>query len=412
MVRSRFLPRWPSRPSSERMRCSRAPQPGRGHRSRQRPELRLRQGAIDALSPSGPQMPVVLYLAWGRPQRPQANLIQTLHTVAALGGLGIAVRLYLPPLPSGFDLHRFFGEFGVREPIDLRGVPSLHRRWGGWPFALLHHAELKRADAVYTRVPELSVVLARTGAPHFLEVHDTATLRARGLLPLVAAACRSGSVLGLVTISAAARDVLIEAGAPTGRVHLLPSGVDLRAFAPVPGLGPEDLRPPRALYVGRISRDRGLGLLEQVAAAGYPVRLIGPRDEEPRRDIPGLEVWDPIPHREVAAAYAGAAIALMPYQPELRHADSISPIKLFEAMAAGRVVIASDLPPIRELVIPGVNGLLVPPGAPDAWLEAIRWTEANPDAALAMADAGRRQVEGFSWSERAGRLCALMGIPR
>lgn len=355
-------------------------------------------------------MPTVLYLAWGRPQRPQANLIQTLHTVEALTGLGIATRLYLPPLPRGFDLPGFLRAMGLRQAIDLRGAWSLHRRWGGWPFAMLHHAGLKGAGAVYTRVPELSLVLTRTGVAHFLEVHDTETLRARGQLSAAVAACRSGPILGLVAISGAGRDALVTAGAPANRVHVLPSGVDLDAFAAVPPLRLEELANPRSLYVGRISRDRGLRLLERVAAAGFPVRLIGPRDDEPARGLANLEVAARVAHGDVPTCYAGAALALMPYQPDLRHAASISPIKLFEAMAAGRLVIASDLPPLRELVTPGVNGLLVPPEAPEAWLAAVRWVQENPGAALALAQAGRRQAAQFSWQARAERLCRLMGI--
>lgn len=355
-------------------------------------------------------MSTILYLAWGRPQRPQANLIQTLHTVEALTRLGVATRLYLPPLKRGFDLPGFLRAMGLRQAIDLRGAQSLHRRWGGWPFAMLHHAELKGADAVYTRVPELALVLARTGVPHFLEVHDTETLAARGHLSPTVAACRSGLILGLVAISGAGRDALVTTGAPASRVHVLPSGVDLDAFAAVPPLRREELADPRALYVGRISRDRGLGLLEQVAAAGCPVRLVGLRDDEVARGIADLEVAARVPHVEVPACYAGAALALMPYQPDLRHASSISPIKLFEAMAAGRLVIASDLPPLRELVTPGVNGLLVPPDAPEAWLAAVRWVRANPEAALAMAEAGRRHAADFSWQVRAERLRSLMDI--
>lgn len=355
-------------------------------------------------------MATIVYLAWGRPQRPRANLIQTLHTVAALTGIGVSTRLYLPPVPRDLDVPAFLAEMGLRQPIDLRGTWSLHRRWGGWPFALLHRGELLRASAVYTRVPELSLVLARSGVPHFLEVHDTGHLRTEGTIGRVVNACRSGPTLGLVAISGAGRDSLLEAGAPPTRVHVLPSGVDVDAFASVPPLRVEDLVHPRALYAGRISHDRGLSILEHIAAAGCPVHLVGLRDDNPRQDISDLAVSPPVTHAAVPGLYAGAALALMPYQPELRHAESISPIKIFEAMAAGRLVIASDLPPLRELVTSGVNGLLVRPGDPDAWLAAIDWVRANPQAALAMAETGRQDAARFSWRARAQRLCTLMGI--
>lgn len=355
-------------------------------------------------------MPTILYLAWGRPQRPRANLIQTLHTVAALTSIGVSTRLYLPPVPRDLDLPGFLAAMGVRGPIDLRGTWSLHRRWGGWPFAVLHRAELGRARAVYTRVPELSLVLARARVAHFLEVHETGRLHTEHKIGPLVAACRSGLIVGLVAISIAGRDALVEAGAPPGKVHVLPSGVDVDAFVSVPPLTIDDLAHPRALYAGRISYDRGLSLLEQIAAAGCPVHLVGLRDDDPRQAIADLRVSPPVAHAEVPALYAGAALALMPYQPELRHADSISPMKIFEAMAAGRLIIASDLPPLRELVTNGANGLLVAPDAPQAWLAAIDWVRNNPRAALAMAEAGRQRAVRFSWLARARGLCRLMGI--
>lgn len=351
--------------------------------------------------------PRFVYLAWGRPQRPRANLIQTLHTVEALAALGAGVRLYLPPVPAGFDTGGFLAGMGIRRPIDLRPVESLHRRWGGWPFALLHLGELRRAGVVYTRVPELSRVLARLGIRHWLEVHETDTLDARGQLPALRTALARGTLRGLVAISEAGRAALLRAGIEAARVHVLPSGVDLTAFAAVPALTEADLRAPRALYVGRISRDRGLPLLEHLAAAGVPLTLVGPRDHEPAATHPQLELRPAVAHAAVPAELARGALALMPYQADLRHAASISPIKLFEAMAAGRLVIASDLPPLREIVRDGVNGLLVPPDDPAAWLGAIGRVRKDPAAALAMAEAGRQTASAYGWDARARRLLAL-----
>ncbi len=168
-----------------------------------------------------------------------------------------------------------------------------------------------------------------------------------------------------------------------------------------------DLRAPRALYVGRISRDRGLPLLEHLAAAGVPLTLVGPRDHEPAATHAQLELRPAVAHAAVPAELARGALALMPYQADLRHAASISPIKLFEAMAAGRLVIASDLAPLREIVRDGENGLLVPPEDPDAWLGAIGRVRKDPAAALAMAEAGRQTASAYGWDARARRLLAL-----
>lgn len=358
--------------------------------------------------------PDFIYLAWGRPQRPRANLIQTLHTVDALTAAIGKVRLYLPPLPPRFDLAGFLGHMGVRQPIDVRGAPSLHRRWRGWPFVLLHRRELMAAKTVYTRVPELSLVLARCDIPHWLEVHEPTTLAARGHLARLLDGLRRGVLRGLVAISDAGRTELVAAGAPESRVHVLPSGVDLDAFSSIPSLEPADLAAPQAIYVGRISCDRGLRILEAVAAAGHPVTLVGPCDDRPAHALPTLTLEKPVPHGDVPAQLARGALALMPYQANLRHALAISPIKLFEAMAAGRVVIASDLPPIREVVRDGENGLLVPPDDPSAWVAAVERVRADPASAVVMAEAARATASSFGWESRARKLLALCSasVPR
>lgn len=79
-------------------------------------------------------LPHFIYLAWGRPQRPRANLVQTLHTVEALDKAGTAVRLYTPPVPRHFDMAGFLAGMGIRRPIDIHPTALLHRKWGARHF--------------------------------------------------------------------------------------------------------------------------------------------------------------------------------------------------------------------------------------------------------------------------------------
>lgn len=353
-------------------------------------------------------MPHFVYLARGRPQRPRANLIQTLHTVEAIAKTGIDVRLYLPPLPRGFDIEAFLGGMGIRHPIDLRGALSLHSKWKGWPFMLTHRRQLLQAKVIYTRVPNFSVLLAHMRHPHFLEVHDTESLIADNLIPPLRKAASRGLLRGLAAISQTGRDALIELGFDSNRIAVLPSGVDLAAFTTVPATSVSDFVNPRALYVGRISTDRGLPLFEAIANAGFSVTLIGPRDHEPTHPNACLHIENAVPHSNVPTALARGAVALMPYQADLRHAATISPIKLFEAMAAGRLVVASDLAPIREVIRHGENGLLVPASEPAAWIATLQQIRSDPGAAKAMADAGRISAREYSWETRAAKLLAFV----
>ena len=72
-----------------------------------------------------------------------------------------------------------------------------------------------------------------------------------------------------------------------------------------------------------------------------------------------------------------------------------SPLKLFDYMAAGAPIVASDLPTVREVLTDGDNALLVPPGRPvDALAAAIRRLLVNPGLADRLRRTAFEQVRG------------------
>ncbi|MET0090964.1 MAG: hypothetical protein ABW068_13290 [Candidatus Thiodiazotropha sp.] len=75
-----------------------------------------------------PAYPELIYLGRSRLHRNRANLIQTLHTLAAFTELGIATRLYLPPWHSKVTPAQRLHDMGIDTPIDLRAAPALAQR--------------------------------------------------------------------------------------------------------------------------------------------------------------------------------------------------------------------------------------------------------------------------------------------
>jgi glycosyltransferase involved in cell wall biosynthesis len=84
-----------------------------------------------------------------------------------------------------------------------------------------------------------------------------------------------------------------------------------------------------------------------------------------------------------------------------------SPLKAFEAMAAGRPLVASDLPSSREILRDGENALLVPPGDAPALAAALGRLLDDPLLARRLAEAAWREAAAYSWGERARHLRAL-----
>lgn len=354
----------------------------------------------------------VIYIARSRLHRNRANLIQTLHTAAAFQRLGLEVRLCLPPWRSRIGLSLRLEELGIQPGLAVRPSQLLHSRWewtGFRLFTLAHRRELRRAGAIYTRSVEISVALASARIPHHLEVHEVSNLRKGGLLERVVNWHRSGVIKWLVPISHAAADALREAGAAIERIHVSPCGVDLEVYDKVEPFDATRLDHPRILYVGRISMDRGLGIFQTLAERGVgDITLVG-EQEGAVMPCPGLQIESFVPHRDVPRWYGRAELVLLPYQSDLPHAGSISPMKLFEAMAAGRPIIASDLPPLREILEHEKTALLVAPDNVEAWMTAIGTLRQDRALAVRLASGAKALASRFSWRERALGIARALG---
>ncbi|CAK0768924.1 Glycosyl transferase [Gammaproteobacteria bacterium] len=356
-----------------------------------------------------PNLPEFVYLGHSRLHRHRANLLQTLHTVAALTAQGIEAVLYLPPWHRGTEPVARLADFGIDVPLVLRSSPLLHRRWPPELFVLWHRRWLLNVPAVYVRAPVLSLALARLGIAHHLEIHTLSALQASGQLARLMIHHRAGLIRTLLPISATAARGLIAAGAVPGRIHVSPSGVDMARFGAVSPLDPARLARPRLLYVGSVSADRGLPLLTALAEDdSLTITLVGPAPTG--RLGSRLCHRPPVPHREVPALYQEAELVLLPYQPELEHADAISPLKLFEAMAAGRLIVASDIPPLREILRHRGNALLVPPRDLSAWRAAIQTLRTDPAFALQLAETARREAQSYDWQARAAGILRAIGL--
>jgi glycosyltransferase involved in cell wall biosynthesis len=353
----------------------------------------------------------ILYVGRSRIDGMRPNLISSLRTAAEFQKFGRRVELWLPAWSRRLGLQETLDQIGIDVPLDVRQSRLLHPRLRFHPFVRVQRRMLAGAAVRYCRDPRIGLSLVAAGFDVHMEVHDIGSMRAQGMLAKVTDAHRAGRLGMLFPTSELAASVLVEAGADPQRTHVLRAGVALEAYVGVTPFDPTRLAEPRIVHIGRINEAHGLRIFEAVARhPGVSVTLVGARDATTAMGSVRLVPF--VPPREVPSWYANSDIALMPYQRELGHIDSLSPVKLFEAMAAGRPIIASDLPALRELIDDERTGLLVPPENVDAWIAAIDRLRDDRALAASLAEAARSEAKKHSWRARAERILEAIGRVR
>jgi glycosyltransferase involved in cell wall biosynthesis len=123
-----------------------------------------------------------------------------------------------------------------------------------------------------------------------------------------------------------------------------------------------------------------------------------------------VSVLPAVPQEELIEWIAGADVAVMPIQPSTLNHRLTVPNKLFEAMAAGVPVVASDLPGMAPIVRETGCGLLVDPTDPVALAAAIRTVlDAPADQRAAWSWGGLDAVaRRYAWEYQAPLLLAAL----
>lgn len=140
--------------------------------------------------------------------------------------------------------------------------------------------------------------------------------------------------------------------------HLLPGGVDTARFDPgrvaAPPADVAALPRPRVGLVGTIDDRVDVGLLAYCARSLSEAAfvLVGPVkrhrvDVGPLENLPNVHFLPPCPHAEVPSIAAALDVCLIPYRVN-PYTEGLSPIKLYEYLALGRPVVATNLPYLRR----------------------------------------------------------------
>lgn len=196
-------------------------------------------------------------------------------------------------------------------------------------------------------------------------------------------------------------------GCDARKIIIAPNGID-DVFFEIPSLDAKIPHHLSILCIGRSCRQKGIDILldaaEQVIESGVPISLclVGGPYGEPEVDkiikkrvqsAPLSGVVDyigEVTHNRVLSLLRDSFVYTQPSRYESQG------IALLEAMAAGRVVVASDLPAIREYIRHGENGFLVEPENSRALADTLRTILTNPEQVLPLARVARNTARTYT----------------
>jgi alpha-maltose-1-phosphate synthase len=272
------------------------------------------------------------------------------------------------------------------------------------------------------------------GIPHVMTMHSLEALRPWKAEQLgggyaVSTWCERTSAASAAAVVAVSDGMKVDILAaypeiPAERVRVIRNGIDTDEYRPDPRTGVlarygVDLGRPYVIFVGRITRQKGVPVLLRAASRLVPeaqlVLLAGAADTpeqlaEVTELVDGLRasrsgvIWIPemLPKPEVIQLLTHATVFACPsiYEP-------LGIVNL-EAMACGTAVVGSRTGGIPEVVTDGETGLLVPVGEPEPLADALNVLLRDPDRAEAMGQAGRkRAVSEFGWPAIAAQTADL-----
>jgi glycosyltransferase involved in cell wall biosynthesis len=285
-------------------------------------------------------------------------------------------------------------------------------------------AVIWKADLFYIWPLQGAALASRLGLSTALEIHDLPGGRFGPWLFRIflkgSGACR------LLPITDALRNWLTRKyktflDAPFTIVS--PLAVDLGQYADLPSA--EEARRELGLeeaftagYTGHLYPGRGIDLLVELARRNPTMRFLWAGGEPVATELwskrlanaglNNVRLMGFIPNSQLPLIQAACDVLMMPHERRVSASGGgdiarfTSPMKMFEYLASGRAILASDLPVLRE-VLNKDNAVLIAPEDIDAWNGALRVLKINEDRRRTLGNQARTDAAQYTWVERARR---------
>ncbi len=392
-------------------------------------------------------MPRLLYISLMRLPTEKAHGLQIMQNCEAFAAADCDVTLWVARRWNTPDMRRItdpFAHYGIDRNFTIQRMPCLdlfplfppesagarlafYLLMLSYALALLFRLPFVRADIYYSR-DEFLLALMSWLKPKSALAYEAHLFPSSGRgAALQRWVCRRvGSV---IAITPQLRDDLVkERSAEPGRSIVAHDGIRRARFEDLPDR--ETARQQLGWdnetfivgYVGSlqmIGMEKGVSTLVQAFADvdGAHLALVGGSAADGRQlrqewinlGMPESRFLDVgrAPPQDVPLYLRAFDVCAMPHPATTQFARYTSPLKLFEYMAAGCAIVASDLPGWADVLADGETAILAPPDDIAAWSVAIDSLRRDPELRRRLGTAAQAQAMAhFTWAMRAQKILA------
>lgn len=373
----------------------------------------------------------ILYVAQQPISFQSASTVNVIRMCQALGLEGHDVTLLLPSSGRMMSVHETCEYYGV-EPvfritrIRLRSPAALYPLAAGLllPLCALLFARYVGASVVYTRHLKTAAIAPLFGLRCAFEAHQPMRVREDKGWRLFRWSARSRRFIALTVITDSLRSHFQKRVPRVARkIHVLPDAADLNVSSVTPDSIAIRKSRLQVGYFGNLYLGKGAEILAQLARNidWADFHLIGGKPEDVKKwgealaDFSNIRLHGHFAPGKVPELQKSFDVLIAPYQ-EVVFSEGgrdigrwMSPLKIFEYMAAGKPIVASDLPVLHEVLRHGQNALLCAPNDLQSWIRALERLYNNPCLRFLLSyNALSDFLTKYTWEVRAKKLTKII----
>jgi glycosyltransferase involved in cell wall biosynthesis len=291
----------------------------------------------------------------------------------------------------------------------------------------------EKADLIYTRSSYSAFFSLLLGRQTVYEMHYFSDKLISRLF-FILARIRKNKLKKIITISNSLRSIVLDKyKINRSAIMVAPDGAD-----PVPAsLQLEPCIKNNASdfaigYIGSLFKGKGMELISEISrkCPWAKFHIIGGRlddiDYWKRKicDSSNIKFYGYIPHKNVYSYMLSFDALIAPYQEKVSVFSSskknrgsgdvskwMSPLKIFEYMAAGKAILSSDLPVLKEILKHKQNSLLAPPKDIDKWISNLQLIRDDVKLRNELGENAKKEFKiNYTWDSRAKKILTSIGI--